>query len=149
MRLIGTSADPAETGSQFSITHPYAKGKAINNGVTTIAAAGNIAADLVTTGYQWLFVLARLGNATTPATAAGDISYSVCAYEDDGTTLFPSSQVAGINADFAARVATLTSSFAWKADRYNLGGIDKVRIVLVNNNVAPLQGGTVIYYLQK
>lgn len=136
------------TDQVVSVIKSEDKGKVINLGSGTIVAGGNVQADLDVTGYSTLIVLARIGNGTTPATAAGDISYSVVAYEDDGVTLFPAGQVLGINADLALRAASLSGNVAWKADRYSLGGIDKVRVALVNNNVAPLQGGTVIYYLQ-
>jgi hypothetical protein len=132
-----------------ALAHIYSKGKAINLGVATIASGANVAADIITVGFVSMVIQARIGNATTPATAAADISYSLVPYEDDGTTLFPAGQALGMNARLALRGVSLGTNVAFKADLFDLGGVDKIRVFLVNNNVGALQGGTVIYYLQK
>lgn len=150
MQLTG-ALDPTEMGGQFAISHPFAKGKVINLGVTPLGAGSNTSADLVTTGYQYLTLLARLGNATTPAGAAGDLTLNLAAYEDDGTTVFPGglTGAAGITADQVIRAAALSGNFAQVGNRYILGGIDKVSVKLTNNNIGALQGATAVYFLQK
>lgn len=154
IKVIGVpSVDPPIQASQTPIDHPYASGKLINLGVTTIAAAGGAAqADLVTAGYQYLTVMARLGNATTPATAAADLAFSMQGFEDDDTTPFPN-PVSGpvtFNPDLALRAISLTTNVAYIAQRYLLAGISKMRGYITNNNATTaLQGGTIIYFLQK
>ena len=126
--------------------HPYTKGKAIDLGASTIAGGGGTSAvDLVTAGYQWLTCFAKLGNATTPAGAAGDVGLGVSAYEDDGVT----QTIVWMTNDLNVANASLNSGIAYIGRRYNLAGIDKVRIFLQNNNAGALQGGRVVYYLQK
>lgn len=124
--------------------HPYAKGKAVNLGSTPLAAAGQSVGDVVTAGYSTITVLSRIGNGTTPATASGDIAGGLLMFEDDGTTLSPSTLSAT-----QLRIATLSGSVAWQVNQYPLGGIDKVRIVVQNNNAGALQGATAVYFLQK
>lgn len=147
MQLIGTNADPVEIHQQFPLSHPFAKGKAINNGATTVAASGTVTADLITVGYVTLEILFRLGNATTPATAAADLNGFLQAYEDDGSTIFGGGGV--IVPDVTQAAAILASNVAYIAKRYVLGGKDKVRVAIINNNVAALQGATAVYFLQK
>lgn len=127
----------------------YIKGKAVNLGSTTLGAGTAVTADLDTAGYSVLVVMFRIGNATTPATAAGDCTASVHFYEDDGTTLFPAGIVAGISSDFSLRSASLTSNVAYISTRYNIAGVDKVQLRLTNSNVAPLQGATITYFLSR
>lgn len=145
MQIRGTSADSIEVGGQYPISHPYAKGKAFDLGVSTIASGGAAFADLVTVGFAVVTIFWRIGNATTPATASGDINGYLNVYEDDGTVLY----AVGLTPDFAPVAATLSGSTAYQAKRYLLNGVDKVRVNLQNNNAAPLQGGRAVYYLQK
>src|SRR5258706_10628260 len=63
------SVDPPLVWQQQPGDHVYASGKAINLGASTLAAAATSTVDLVTAGYQSALLLARIGNATTPATA--------------------------------------------------------------------------------
>lgn len=154
IKVIGVaSVDPPIQASQVPVDHPYASGKLINLGVSTIGAAGGAAqADLVTAGYQYLTVMARLGNATTPATAAADLALSMQGFEDDDTIPFPN-PVAGpvtFNADVVLRAISLTGNVAYIAQRYLIAGISKMRGYITNNNATTaLQGATLIYFLQK
>jgi hypothetical protein len=135
--------------AQYAITHPFAKGKAINGGATPLAAAGSLTADLDCTSWQSLLILARIGNGATPATALGDLGLTVTPFEDDGTTLFPSGFAGGIPLVPVATpiVAALSAPVAYVAQKFDLLGLDKVRIAVKNNNVAGLQGATAIYEL--
>lgn len=152
VKVIGTpSVDPPLQWSQVPLDHPYASGKAINLGVTTLGAAATSTVDLVTAGFQSAYLLARIGNGTTPATALGDLALTVLAYEDDGTTLFPGGVAAGapLVATSTPIAAALTSPAAYVAQTFDLKGIDKLKLNLKNNNVAALQGATIVYYLFK
>jgi hypothetical protein len=145
---VPISAAGAPAGS-FPVDHAYAKGKVVSLGTTPLVGGGGIAsANLVTAGYQWLFLIARIGNATTPATAAGDIGVFASAADDDST--FPL-VIDSWSSDgtVVTRAPTLNGNTAFTVKRINLAGVDFVRVNLQNNNVAALQGGTAIYYLQK
>lgn len=152
IKVIGVpSVDPPIQASQVPLDHPYASGKAINLGAATLAAAATSTVDIVTAGFQSIALLARIGNATTPATALGDLILTAMAYEDDGTTPFPGG-VAGGTALIATSTpiaAALTTSVAYIAQTFNVFGIDKLKLNLKNNNVAALQGATIVYYLFK
>lgn len=143
--------DPTVLGQQFPVDHPYAKGKIINNGATTLAASGVAVADLATAGFTTLVVSFRLGNATTPATASGDITAGVTPYEDDGVTLpnGGTTTTAILTPDVVLRAATLQTNVAFYIARYVLGGMDKVKVSILNNNAVALQGATATYFLQK
>lgn len=129
--------------------HGFAKGRAVDLGSTTLANGGFAVADLETAGFNTLTVLYRIGNATTPATAATDAVAVATFYEDDGTTLFPAGVAANIIPDVTVRAASLSGSTAFIAWRFYLRGIDRVRVGISNLNASPLQGATVIYYLAR
>lgn len=127
----------------------FAKGRVIDNGAATVAPGGGFASgDIDTTGYQYLTIMARIGNATTPAAAAADVNISVIGYEDDGVTTFPAGNLNGINSDFSLRTPTLTAPYAYMALRFNLNGLDRVKVLVLNNNATTaLQGALAIYFL--
>lgn len=130
---------------------PFSKGRAIDNGAATLGAGTTAAADVDTTGYTYLTVLWSIGNATTPATASGDCIGTVAFYEDDGVTAWPAGITGitpGLAAEYTPKAQTLTSSVAYAAVRYNIAGVDRVSVMLKNNNVAPLQAAQAIFYLQ-
>lgn len=149
MQLRGTSADAIELAAQYAISHPFAKGKTINLGVATIGAGNAATADLDVAGYKYLTVLGRIGNATTPAAASGDLAVSICPYEDDGVTMFPPAVQATLAADTTIRAASFTAPYAYIALRFLVAGLDKVLTKIQNNNAGALQGGTLAYFLQK
>lgn len=90
----------------------------INNLTTTVAASGTVTADLVTTGFNEITLIARLGNATTPATAAADISMTVQPYDDAGNIVPISLPV-----DFTSPANTLAASIANALADYQLDGV--------------------------
>lgn len=115
----------------------------IDKGVLTVGAAGTAVADVATVGYMQMAVIARIGNATTPATALADVSVSVQAYDDAGV-LVP------INLPVAATspANVLATNVANALSVYNLYGIEKVKVTLTNNNVAALQAANVVVALK-
>lgn len=150
VKIIGVgSVDPPVQQSRVPLDHPYASGKAINLGVTPLTAAATSTVDLVVAGYQSMLLLGRIGNVTTPATALGDLILTVMGYEDDGTTKFPGGVAAGaaLAATSTPIAAALTTNVAYTAQTFDLKGFDKLNLNLKNNNVANLQGATLIYYL--
>jgi hypothetical protein len=144
-QLRGAIGDMSILGKQHPIAHPYAKGKAIDLGATPLGTGATSTADLVTTGFATLIALWRIGNATTPATALGDLTAFISPYEDDGSTVFPTAATP----DLVVVAAALSGNFAVAGRRYTLGGIDKVKISLTNNNAGGLQGARAVYFLQK
>lgn len=122
----------------------------VDNQTTTLGSTSTVTADVDVSGYSVLTVLYRIGNATTPATAAADLTPALTVYEEDGTTIFPGGAVGfGIASDANIRTANLGSNIAFIGHRYNVVGIDKVQVRITNNNVAPLQGAKAIAYLQR
>jgi hypothetical protein len=115
-------------------SHDFQKGK--TQDAVSILTGASSSVDLITTGYERLDLLARMG-----ATAAGDLVVAVFAYEDDGTTLFAQA----LPTDQAV-AAVLTSSVSRLQATYKLGGIDKVSVKVTNGN-ASTQIATVTYYL--
>lgn len=121
--------------------------KIINNGAATLGAGATAWADLNVVGFSTLTVVFRIGNATTPATAAGDCNAGIGYYEDDGVTMVPPLGAAYMLPDTTVRAATLTGSYSYSVLRYNVASLSKVRVQLTNNNVAALQGATAVVYL--
>lgn len=121
--------------------------KAINNGVTVLGAAAGAQADVNTDGFNWLTVAFRIGNATTPATAATDINGGVSMYEDDGVTAVPPNGAAYLTPDLTVRAQTLAAPYAFLVQRYNVAGMTRVRVNIVNNNAGGLQGATAVVFL--
>lgn len=126
--------------------HGYAKGKVHDRAALTLAAGGTVAnADLDTAGYTRLTLLCRLGTAGVPATAAGDLSVAVRAYEDDGTLVCQAALPT-----VATITTALTGGIAYSTVVIDLNGADKVQVRLQNNNASTaLPGGTVSYYLKR
>lgn len=142
MQLRGVTADAIELGSQYPISHPYAKGLLSNLGSTPLAATAELTVDLVTIGYASLIVLARLGNATTPASATADLNQYVLPYLPDGT-LHAQGLIPVRNG------AVLSPGVAWRTQSILLEGVEKVSVRLVNLNAGALQGARLDYFLQK
>jgi hypothetical protein len=128
------------------------KGRAFNLGSTTLAANASLQADLDTAGFSQLLVMARIGNASTPATAAGDLGLFISYYEDDGTTLFPAPLATGFSVTASAQIvsAALSAPVAFTAVRFDLAGVDKVHFQLKNmNGTTAFQGASLSWYLKR
>lgn len=117
--------------------------KAINQGATTTGAGTTVVARVTTNGFSGLVVIAKIGNGTTPATAAGDVIVSVQPYDDDGTTINATNLT-----PTTTGTATLTGNIAAIVATYDLHGLENVQVSLKNNNVAALQAGTVVVGLK-
>lgn len=131
------------TSNLVSVTKDADKGIVLNNGVTTLGASAFTFVDLDTTGFSTLWLLAQIGNATTPATAAADVLVGLHSYLSDGVTLFPQdipSVMAG--------TPSLAASIARQVKKFDVSGFDKTRVYLGNGNVGALQGGRLDYFLQ-
>lgn len=136
------------TATLVSVSKDSDKGKLVDLGVATLAAGASQQGDLDTSGYTTMIVLARLGNATTPATAAGDLGIFISAWEADGVSTFPAPSGFALTPSATLIAAALSGSVAFAAFRYDIMGIDKIHYQLKNNNVGALQGARLDYYLQ-
>lgn len=103
-----------------------------------ILTASQAVANLVTTGYEWLTLKARM-----TAGAAPDLALEVRAFEDDGSTLFD----VVLPAD-ASVAPALSGGVSRTFQRIRLGGAAKVEVRAKNAN-AGTQTATVSYDLQR
>lgn len=120
--------------------HSEASGTAIN--AQSVAAVGGTAnADIVTSGFSTLTVMAiEQGTAT-----GSDLVLAVRPYEADGLTLLRESLPSATSA--APAVASGTPDSVVTTQTFDLRGIAKVNVLVTNNNAFAAKNVTVQYFL--
>ncbi|MCA1571169.1 MAG: hypothetical protein LC798_12800 [Chloroflexi bacterium] len=113
-----------------------------HNALSVAAAGGLSNVDLTGLGgYRILHLLVRMTGA-----AVGDLGAEVRPYEDDGTTLF--NQPLDEETDGAV-AAVLLSGVVRRQMRFDLAGLDRAQVRIINNHATVAQTATVVASLQR
>jgi len=98
----------------------------------SVPAAGTVIQDASVGGSDWITVEGSLG---PTASAAGDLTCSVYAYGADGTTIYGTPLVPAAGYGFTG---TLSGGLSQIVQKYDISGIDMVRVIWKNNNAGAL-----------
>jgi hypothetical protein len=99
---------------------------------STPAGGATVTQDASVGGSDWITVEGSLGPA---AGAAGDLTCLVYPYAADGNTIYSTPLVPAAGYGYAG---TLSGGLSQLAQKYDVSGIDQVRIVWKNNNAGAL-----------